>query len=46
MSLVAKYALLPEEIERESLKRVEAYLPDSLFFIPRRTVRRLPHRQG
>ena len=30
MSLVAKYALLPEEIERESLKRVEAYLPDSL----------------
>ena len=30
MSLVQKYALLPEEIEVESLKRVEASLPDSL----------------
>ena len=30
MSLVEKYALLPEEIDRESLIRVEASLPDSL----------------
>ena len=29
-----KYALLPEEIDRESLKRVEASLPDSLTFSP------------
>ena len=29
MSLVEKYALLPEEIDRESLRRVEASLPDS-----------------
>lgn len=28
MSLVKKYALLPEEIERESLRRVEDSLPD------------------
>lgn len=32
MSLVEKYALLPDEIDRESLKRVEASLPDSLSF--------------
>jgi precorrin-8X/cobalt-precorrin-8 methylmutase len=30
MSLVQKYALLPEEIDRESLKLVEASLPKSL----------------
>lgn len=30
MTLVQKYALLPDEIDRESLKRVEACLPDSL----------------
>ena len=29
MSLVKKYALLPKEIERESLRMVEASLPDS-----------------
>ena len=29
MSLVKKYALLPDEIDRESLKLVEASLPDS-----------------
>ena len=34
MSLVEKYALLPEEIERESLKRVEACLPGSLDLTP------------
>ena len=28
MSLVEKYALLPEEIDQESLRRVEAILPD------------------
>ena len=30
MTLVQKYALLPEEIDRESLKMVEADLPDGL----------------
>ena len=30
MSLVEKYALLPDEIDRESLKMVEASLPGSL----------------
>ena len=30
MTLVQKYALLPDEIDRESLKMVEASLPDSL----------------
>jgi precorrin-8X/cobalt-precorrin-8 methylmutase len=30
MSLVEEYALLPEEIDQESLRRVEASLPDSL----------------
>jgi precorrin-8X/cobalt-precorrin-8 methylmutase len=34
MSLVDKYALLPDEIDRESLKRVEASLPDSLSLSP------------
>lgn len=34
MSLVEKYALLPDQIDRESLKRVEASLPDSLSFSP------------
>ena len=34
MSLVEKYALLPEEIDLESLKRVEASLPDSLLLSP------------
>ena len=34
MSLVGKYALLPDEIDRESLKRVEASLPGSLFLSP------------
>ena len=32
MSLVEKYALLPDEIDRESLVMVEASLPDSLSF--------------
>jgi precorrin-8X/cobalt-precorrin-8 methylmutase len=31
MTLVEKYALLPDEIDRESLKMVEASLPDSLL---------------
>ena len=30
MTLVQKYALLPEEIDRESLKMVEADLPAEL----------------
>ncbi len=34
MSLVEKYALLPEEIDRESIRRVEASLPDSLSLSP------------
>ncbi len=34
MTLVEKYALLPEEIDRESLKMVEASLPGSLSFSP------------
>ncbi len=34
MSLVEKYALLPEEIDRQSLSRVEAGLPDSLRLSP------------
>ena len=34
MSLVEKYALSPAEIERESLKLVEAALPGSLSFSP------------
>jgi precorrin-8X/cobalt-precorrin-8 methylmutase len=34
MSLVEKYALLPDEIDRESLRRVEASLPDSLSLSP------------
>ena len=34
MSLVAKYALLPEEIDRESLRRVEASLPANLDLTP------------
>ena len=35
MSLVQKYALLPEEIDRESLKLVQASLPKSLTLKPR-----------
>ncbi|HJN85681.1 MAG: precorrin-8X methylmutase [Dehalococcoidia bacterium] len=34
MSLVEKYALLPDEIDRESFRRVEASLPDSLSLSP------------
>jgi precorrin-8X/cobalt-precorrin-8 methylmutase len=34
MSLVEKYALLPEEIDRESLKMVQASLPTSLSLSP------------
>ena len=34
MSLVEKYALLPEEIDRQSLSMVEAGLPDSLRLSP------------
>ncbi len=34
MSLVKKYALLPQEIDRESLRLVEASLPDSLPLSP------------
>jgi precorrin-8X/cobalt-precorrin-8 methylmutase len=34
MTLVEKYALLPDEIDRESLRRVEASLPDSLSLSP------------
>lgn len=34
MTLVKKYALLPDEIDRESLKMVEASLPDSLDLTP------------
>ena len=34
MTLVEKYALLPDEIDRESLKMVEASLPDSLDLTP------------
>jgi len=35
MSLVQRYALLPEEIDRESLKMVQASLPRSLDLTPR-----------
>ena len=35
MSLVEQYALLPDEIDRESLKMVQASLPRSLSFTPR-----------
>jgi precorrin-8X/cobalt-precorrin-8 methylmutase len=35
MSLVQKYALLPDEIDRESLKLVQASLPRSLSLSPR-----------
>ncbi len=35
MTLVQKYALLPEEIDRESLKMVEADLPAGLVLEPR-----------
>jgi len=35
VSLVQKYALLPEEIDRESLKLVQASLPKSLTLNPR-----------
>lgn len=35
MSLVQKYALLPDEIDRESLKLVQASLPKSLALNPR-----------
>lgn len=35
MSLVQQYALLPEEIDRESLKLVQASLPKSLTLSPR-----------
>jgi precorrin-8X/cobalt-precorrin-8 methylmutase len=35
MSLVQKYALLPDEIDRESLKLVQASLPKSLTLNPR-----------
>ena len=34
MTLVQKYALLPDEIDEESLKMVEASLPDSLDLTP------------
>jgi precorrin-8X/cobalt-precorrin-8 methylmutase len=34
MSLVEKYALLPDEIDRESLKMVQASLPTSLALAP------------
>ena len=34
MTLVQKFALLPDEIDRESLKMVEASLPDSLDLTP------------
>ena len=34
MTLVQKYALLPEEIDRESLNMVEASLPDSMNLTP------------
>jgi len=34
LTLVQKYALLPDEIDRESLKMVEASLPDSLDLTP------------
>lgn len=48
MSLVEKYALLPEEIERESLKKVEASLPGSLSFsgIERYVVCRIVRAEG
>ena len=48
MSLVEKYALLPEEIDRESLKRVEASLPDSLSLssAERHVVRRIVRAEG
>ena len=35
MSLVERYALLPEEIDRESLKMVQADLPGGLYLPPR-----------
>ena len=48
MSLVEKYALLPEEIDRESLRRVEASLPDSLTWsdAERYVVRRIVRAEG
>ena len=35
MSLVKEYALLPDEIDRESLKMVQASLPSGLQLAPR-----------
>ena len=35
MTLVEKYALTPEEIDRESLKMVQASLPSGLQMTPR-----------
>ena len=34
MTLVQKYALLPDEIDEQSLRMVEASLPDSLDLTP------------
>ncbi len=48
MSLVEKYALLPEEIDRESLKMVEASLPGSLSLsaLERYVVSRIVRAEG
>lgn len=48
MTLVQKYALLPDEIDRESLKLVEACLPDSLSVSPseRYVVSRIVRAEG
>lgn len=48
MTLVEKYALSPDEIDRESLKRVEACLPDSLSLSPseRYVVSRIVRAEG
>ena len=46
MTLVQKYALLPEEIDRESLKMVQAELPAGLEFEPCRALRSVPHCPG
>ena len=48
MSLVEKYALLPDEIDRESLKIVEASLPGSLSLstIERYVVSRIVRAEG
>ena len=48
MSLVEKYALLPDDIDRESLKMVEASLPGSLSLsaLERYVVSRIVRAEG